>query len=101
VRRWFSEQRSISTIYAELRRQNLFIHPLIILNVHIEFTQHAKDRMKKRNISEDEVISTIKYPEKTEKVNDVYYVQKHLGRFSLIVVYIKENYIKVITLYPI
>ena len=68
--------------------------------MHIEFTQHAKDRMKKRNISEDEVINTIKYPERTEKVGDVYYAQKHLGRLLLKVVYIRENYIKVITLHP-
>lgn len=57
--------------------------------------------MKKRNISEDEVINTIKYPEKTEKVDDVYYVYKKLDRFTLKVVYIRENYIKVITIHPL
>jgi hypothetical protein len=69
--------------------------------MNIVFTEHAKERMKIRNISEDEVISTIKYPEKTEKIDDIYYVQKNLGRFILNVVYTRENYIKVITLYPI
>jgi len=69
--------------------------------MHIEFTKHAIDRMKKRNISEDEVINIIKFPEKTSKVDDVYYVQKHLDRFMLKVVYIKESYIKVLTLHPI
>ncbi|MBI2631393.1 DUF4258 domain-containing protein [Candidatus Pacearchaeota archaeon] len=69
--------------------------------MHIEFTDHARERMKKRNISEDEVINTIKYPEKTEKIDGIYYVQKSLGRFTLHVVFIRENYIKVITLYPI
>lgn len=69
--------------------------------MHIEFTKHARDRMKKRNISEDEVINTIKFPEKTEKVGNVYYVQKHLGRFMLRVVYIREKYIKVLSLHPL
>lgn len=69
--------------------------------MHIEFTKHALDRMKKRNISEDEVINTIKFPEKTSKIDEVYYVQKHLGRFMLKVVYIRENYIKVLTVHPI
>ena len=57
--------------------------------------------MKKRNISEDEVINTIQYPEKTQKIDDIYYVQKNLVRFVLKVVYTRENYINVLTLYPI
>lgn len=57
--------------------------------------------MKKRNISEDEVINTIKFSEKTEKIDDVYYAQKHLGRFILKVVYIRENYIKVLTVHSL
>ncbi len=69
--------------------------------MNIVFTKHTRDRMKKRNISEDEVINTIKYPEKTEKVDDVYYVYKKLDRFTLKVVYIRENYIKVITIHPL
>ena len=69
--------------------------------MNIIFTKHAKDRMKKRNISEDEVINTIQYPEKTQKIDDIYYVQKNLVRFVLKVVYTRENYINVLTLYPI
>lgn len=69
--------------------------------MHIEFTNHAKDRMKRRSISEDEVINTIKFPEKTEKVGEVYYVQKHIGRFILKVIYVRENYIKVLSLHPL
>ncbi len=57
--------------------------------------------MKKRNISEDEVINTIKYPEKTQKIDEVYYVQKNIGRFVLKVIYTRENYINVLTLYPL
>ncbi len=57
--------------------------------------------MERRNISEDEVINTIKYAEKTEKFDDAYYAYKHIGRFTLKVVYIRENYIKVLTVYPL
>ncbi|MEK6825784.1 MAG: DUF4258 domain-containing protein [Nanoarchaeota archaeon] len=69
--------------------------------MNIVFTKHAREQMEERNISEDEVISTVKYPEKTEKVDDMYYTQKNLGRFILEVVFTRENYIKVITLYPL
>jgi len=69
--------------------------------MNIIFTKHAKDRMKIRNISKDEIINVIKYPEKTQKSRNVYYVQKKLDRFILEVVYIRENYIKVLTFYPI
>lgn len=69
--------------------------------VNIVFTKHAREQMERRNISEDEVISTIKYPEKTEKVDDIYYVYKKLDRFVLKVVYEKQNYIKVITVHSL
>ena len=35
--------------------------------MEIVFTEHAKDRIKKRKITEDEVINAIKYPNKIEK----------------------------------
>ncbi len=69
--------------------------------MHIELTKHAKEQMKERGISEDEVINTIKYPEKTQKIDNVYYAQKSLGWANIEVVYIRENYIKVITVYPL
>lgn len=69
--------------------------------MNIKFTKHAIEQMKERGISEDEVINTIKYPEKTQKINNVYYVQKSLGWANIEVVYIRENYIKVITVYPL
>lgn len=69
--------------------------------MHIEFTKHAKEQMLERNISEDEVISTIKYAEKTNKIHNVYYARKNIGRSLIEVVYIIENYIKVITVYPL
>ena len=45
--------------------------------MEIKFTKHAEEQMKERGISEDEVINTIKYPEKkfTEWVR-----VKHMNR---------------------
>lgn len=67
----------------------------------IIFTEHAKDRLKKRRISEDEVIDAIKYPEKTTKREGKYYVQKNIQRAKIEIVYEKDKYIKVITIYYI
>ena len=57
--------------------------------------------MRERGISEDEVINTIKYPELTQKIDNVYYAQKKTIQGTIEVVYVKENYIKVITLYSV
>ena len=67
--------------------------------MEIIFTEHAKGRLKKRKITEDEVINTIKYAEKTKKEKGKYYAQKDIGRGKIEVVYEKEKYIKIITLY--
>lgn len=57
--------------------------------------------MEERGISEDEVINAIKYPEKTQKIDELYYVQKRIISGVFEVVYEKQNYIKVITVYPL
>ena len=57
--------------------------------------------MRERGISEDELINTIKYPELTQKIDNVYYAQKKTIQETIEVVYVKENYIKVITLYSV
>lgn len=69
--------------------------------MHIEFTKHALEQMNERSISEDEVISTIQYSEKTLKIEGIYHAQKNIGRCILEVVYVKQNYIRVVTLYPL
>ena len=61
----------------------------------IVFTEHAENRIKKRRISEDEIINTIKYPEKTWKKERKYYVQKDIGRGRIEVVYEIDKYIKI------
>ncbi len=55
--------------------------------------------MEKRKISEDEVIQTIKHPEKLMKIEGLYYAQKNIIRANIEIVYEKVKYIKVITLY--
>jgi len=69
--------------------------------VNIVFTKHAKEQMKERGISEDEVINTLKYPESTQKIDELYYARKRTNHGIIEVVYEKQNYIKVITLYPL
>ena len=69
--------------------------------MNIVFTKHAIEQMNERNISEDEVIQTIKSSKKTQKIDNVYYASMNIGRANIEVVYIIENYIKVITVYPL
>lgn len=54
------------------------------------FTEHAKDRIRKRKINEEEVIDIIRYPEKILKREGKYYAQKNIGRAKIEVVY-QEN----------
>ena len=69
--------------------------------MNIVLTKHAKDQMKERGISEDEVMNALKYPENTQKIDDLYYAQKKTNQGIIEVVYEKQNYIKVITVYPL
>ncbi|MEK6933701.1 MAG: DUF4258 domain-containing protein [Nanoarchaeota archaeon] len=52
--------------------------------------KHAKDQMKERGISEDEVMNTLKYPESTQKIDDLYYAQKKTNQRIIGVVYEKS-----------
>ena len=67
----------------------------------IIFTKHALLRMKKRRITEDEIISSIKYPNKIFRKAGKFYVQKNIDRANIEIVYEKDKYIKVITVYYI
>ena len=67
--------------------------------MNIVFTLHTKSRLKKRKITEDEVRRAIKSPDKLTKIVDKYYAQKNIGRGNIEVVYVRENYIKVVTVY--
>lgn len=66
----------------------------------IELTQHAKERLVKRKILEQELLDILTYPDKIEKKHGKYYFQKRLERGRIELVCEKrENHIKVITLY--
>lgn len=67
----------------------------------IVLTQHVKEQMEERGISEDEVINTVKYSESIQKIDDLYYARKKTIQGTIEVVYEKQNYIKVITVYPL
>jgi len=67
--------------------------------MEIIFTEHVEWRMKKRNISKDEIINTIKYAEKIDKKEGKYYAQKDIGRGKIEVVYERDKYIKIVTVY--
>ena len=69
--------------------------------MNIVLTKHVKEQMEERGISEDEVMNTLKYPESTQKIDGLYYSQKRTGQGIIEVVYEKQNYIKVITVYPL
>ena len=65
----------------------------------VVFTKHVVERIKKRRKTEDEIINTIKYSEKTDKREGKYYAQKDIGRGKIEVVYEKDKYINIITVY--
>ena len=67
--------------------------------MNIVFTKHAIDRLKKRKITKEEVERTIISPEKLIKEGGKYYANKNIGEGIIEVVYERENYIKVISLY--
>lgn len=69
--------------------------------MQIIFTEHAKERLKKRKITKEEVELVLKSPDKTRKESGKYIVEKDIGRAKIEVVYEKDKYIKIITIYYI
>ncbi len=68
--------------------------------MEIIFTKHAKYRIEKRKILEQEVIEAIKHPDNTIKKHNKYYFQKRLERGTIEISCEKtERIIKVITVY--
>ena len=68
--------------------------------MNITFTLHSKRKIKKRDLTEEEIIESIKYNDKTIKKHGKYYFQKDLGSGTIEIVCEKiENNIKVITVY--
>ena len=67
--------------------------------MQIIFTAHAKIQMKERKVTQTWVEETIKFPDNTERGGNKFYVTKKLNGKTLRVVYVKESYIKVITVF--
>ena len=67
--------------------------------MEIEFTLHAKEQIKERNLSKEEVINVIKNPDKTYQEFGKYYAEKDIGSGIIRVVFKKDKYINVITVY--
>lgn len=68
--------------------------------MEIIFTTHADYRIKKRNLTKQEVIDSINYPDKIIKKHGKYYFQKNIKRGTIEVFCERtEKHIKVITVY--
>ena len=68
--------------------------------MRITYTQHAEDRMIKRNVSKEEIEYSLRHPIRIRKMYGVYYALAELHRGKIEIVYEKgENYINVITFY--
>ena len=65
----------------------------------IFYTDHAKYQLDKRKVDRTFVEETIRFPDLTKRIDNKCYVIKKLNGKKLKVVYIKERYIKVITLF--
>jgi hypothetical protein len=69
--------------------------------MEIVFTLHVKERIKKRKITEEEIIYAVKSPDKLNKKYGKYYAQKDIGRAKIEVVYEKDKTINIVTVYYI
>ena len=69
--------------------------------MQIIFTEHAINRLKKRKITLEEAELAIKNPDKTRKEGGKYIAKKDIGRARIEVVYEKDKYINVLTIYYI
>ncbi|MBN2454365.1 DUF4258 domain-containing protein [Candidatus Woesearchaeota archaeon] len=65
----------------------------------VVFTLHAEEQMAERKIVKQWVEEAIKQPDFIEKEGGKHYSMKKINSHLLKVVYVKENYIKVVTCY--
>jgi len=69
--------------------------------MEIHYTFHAEEQIHERKIEKVWVEETIKGPDLTKHIGHKYCVTKKLNGLTLEVVYTKERYINVITVYPL
>jgi len=67
----------------------------------IIFIEHAKEMLKKRKITKEEVELGIKYLDNLKKEGGKYITEKDIERARIEIVYEKDKYIKIITTYYI
>ncbi|MEK6871838.1 MAG: DUF4258 domain-containing protein [Nanoarchaeota archaeon] len=71
--------------------------------MEVIFTQHVKERLVKREITEKEVIDAVCYPDRLYHSQGKYFAQKNSGRGKIEVVYEKivnkSKYLNIITVY--
>jgi len=67
--------------------------------MEIEFTLHAKEQIRERGIKTEEVIDAIKNPDKSYQEFGKQYIEKDIGRGIIRIVYKKDKYINIITVY--
>ncbi|HLC65636.1 MAG TPA: DUF4258 domain-containing protein [Candidatus Nanoarchaeia archaeon] len=68
--------------------------------MNVVFTEHAKEKLSRRKILEEEVYDAIRYPNHIIKKYGKYYFQKRLDRGIIeLVCEMTERDLKVITLY--
>mgnify|MGYP001608060651 CR=1 FL=1 len=70
--------------------------------MNIVYTAHAEDKIRDRKFKKVWIEEAIKYPDETiREGKNKYYTVKKLNGITIEVVYEKERYIKVITVYPL
>ncbi len=68
----------------------------------IIYSSHARKRLRQRNIKENKVVEIIEFPDYTLKRGEEIEAYKKIKERTIKIVYVaKENYIKVITVYPL
>jgi len=63
------------------------------------YTVHAEEQLEIRKIEKIWVEEAVRAPDFTEREGEKYIVNKKLNGRSIKVVYVKERYIKIITVY--
>ncbi len=69
--------------------------------VEIRYTHHAEVQIERRKLEKVWIEEAIRSPDITKEEGDKFYVIKKLNGITIKVVYVKVNYIKVITLFEI
>lgn len=69
--------------------------------MEIKYTYHARIQIARRRLEIIWIEETIKYPDTTKKEGYKIYARKKLNGITIEVIYVKANYIKVITAYKI